>query len=304
MRTNKNLTVRLFVAIAALAAPLDVSLGQQCDTVFTGLENNNWENDNNWTLIAPDQTLVGCIPPGKTAVISVEPADALAAVIDGTVIVEPAVGLTPLTLYSDSTINGTLELGEIGELKIANDLTITGNGGEIVGTSTLFGVPVGYICDDECFDSTGSTTLTVAGVDNSNRSTSLLVHGHINIKGKLINNAYVVADAGLLVLTEQTKSSVSGYWVAEEPAGTLQVNNGVDVTGSGTWKMTGPTFLVSIRINNSLTNLSGTVELLGGTFFVEEPCTFATTGNLTWGSASGAASIRLSGLRSTARFGN
>lgn len=195
-----------------------------------------------------------------------------------------------VTISDDSTIDGTLEIrATTGRLLIGLDLTITGDGGEIL-------LERGSAIDD----SAGTNDLTLAGscTGDPSRSCSLLVHGSGEIAVTLENNAYVVADNGngdgscpgggdcALRLTENPKSG-SGFWIAEDAssgtAGQLYVD--AEVTGSATWQLIDDEDAQIVIA--SCCAVSGDLEVSHGTFTVDDGAAFCTTGGLDFDSSAG-----------------
>ncbi len=286
-----------FCASSAWAQPA-------CDTTFdpkdpeTGLpvDEGDWGVAGNWTFGVPDATKVACIPPGKSAMICLASAAKAIVIESQGEVRSPDYGGT-LTLGNpadlvDSRIDGRLRFdGDFDKsLEIASHVTIVGNGGDILGNCML----TGSNNKPSTIKSTGGAwTLTLQGVDNSTRGTSLVLHGRFNIEVPLVNNAYVVADHaeppdgdGLIALNAGPNSG-NGYWIAEDSAngvGTLQIN--ASVSGSGTWIVQND-FRAEIRINAPCTALTGDVIVQKGKLTLNAD--FTSTGNLEFRSIGGSA---------------
>jgi hypothetical protein len=272
-----------FMAQSAVAQPM-------CDTNYIGLNDGDWETLGNWDFGAPDNTKVACIPSDKMVDIN-SAAEAKAIWIKRSGATQGTLEVyysRSLKLYEDSQIDGILELeGQTvlpAELLIAPDaqhnnaLTITGNGGSIVGLVGFGGFPV-------LRGSTGNEQLTITG--GSMRDTSLVVHGRLELKVNLINNAYVVADHGDLKLTTNAKSG-TGTWAAERDytGGTSHGRLVVDaeVTGGGTWTL-GDHASAKIEFNVDCTQLTGNFSVQRGTLQIDADLT--TSGSLDIQSLSG-----------------
>jgi len=257
---------------------------QTCENNYIGPSGGIWQLDTNWDLSHdPMSSEVACIPAGVTVVVDQQssPTDVQAEAIViyasagsrlGKVTMESE---TTLTLYSNSTIDGTLEMNERCELRIAANLTITGDGGDILGLPPGSG-PVAIIV---AASGSPNAVLTLAGSNNSSRSTSLTTHGQLDLRVRVANTAYVVADDATLLLSTNTKSG-SGFWIAETPggndAGLLDVS--VEVQGPGKWVLESNSS-AKIQIHADCPSLSGDLELSNGSFEVDG-AEFTTTGNI------------------------
>ena len=119
--------------------------------------------------------------------------------------------------------------------------------------------------------------LTLKGFDNSDPLTSLVVHHATVIEVELVNDAYVIANHGDLVLKNKEKRR-SGYWIAESHAagqvGTLKVQ--ATVKGSGTWQINHTD--AKIEFSVPCPDLTGDFDLTTGTLEVKSSIT--TSGNL------------------------
>lgn len=297
-------TLSRIVTILAVCAAAQSTFAQpSCETTFTPLVGNSgyWDDDDNWTVQEPDSTLVACIPPGKTAIVKnyngtpyVANAEAIWIKADGSsrgkVTLEYE---TQLKLYDDSQIDGDLQLNfPEAMLTPQADLTITGDGGAIVGGSW-------YNLDESIYSPliNGSYTLTLECDPQGGGSLSecVVVRGHVDIAAPLVNNAYVIADnqhtgpgvsKGNLRLSTNGKSG-SGYWIASNNASWGTVGHmvvDVSVTGSGTWVLADHAG-AKITVNTALTGLTGDVQVHKGTLNLN--ANFTTTGDLEFKSVGG-----------------
>lgn len=294
----------LFVAalLAALAAA--PAFGQLvCEVNYVGPPNGEWSDPSNWDLGSPpNSTLVACIPAGSTVKVHDEEAYAEAIWVQragttiGTVkIAAPGYGIG-LHLYGNSIVDGVVELGKDGVLQAETDaLTISGTGGQIVGTDDLAGI------QGRLGGPAGGTMLTFSpGGGGGSRETSLVVRGRLKIQTPIVNNkAYVVADAGTLELyyaaSEPRASSATkgAFWVAERnqaqsTVGTLRIRR--TVTGVGRWELVSDPG-ASILIEAECSRNTGPVNITNGRFVVGSSTVtaadFRTTGRITLQSVNG-----------------
>jgi hypothetical protein len=163
-------------------------------------------------------------------------------------------------------------LGEAGaELRIENDLTLSGDGGKIVGHNLGTDSPwrAGVIRGKD-----GDEELTIE-IPPSEAGVS--IEGAVEVRVKLVNNGIVtVGDSrDTLSLTTGTKSG-GGFWDAKN-GGVLSVD--VAVSGSGIWYATDP--CSTIQFNVAPTSLTGDVEVYDAAILdINE--NFSTTGELTF----------------------
>lgn len=246
-------------------------------TTWTGLFDDDWHNDLNWTNGSPDLDQRAVINNKVTVVID----DSQAAIADS-IEIDPGAKLIILdgaTLeltncddagtcspdpgqeHPDSLIKGDVQLEKGAELTISWNLTVQGDGGKITGLSTG-GTAAGIITG------TAGKILTIdnGGADPTLRADSLLVHGFLNVKVELVNNAFVVADNGILNLSNSDKSGDSGYWVAENDE-YLLVN--ATVTGTSEWLLIDDKSAV-IKFNQANTSLGGLFRIEKGTLDVDQ----------------------------------
>lgn len=174
-----------------------------------------------------------------------------------------------------SRINGTLQIGA-GTLYIDSNHTIRGDdNGDIHMTSY-----------SALIESAPNATLTIDGV-GATEATALTIHGYGEIKAKLMNKAFVVADEDeeYLNLTTYDKEATStGRWIARGgPEATLYVQASCVVTGAGTWLLIDESDTSEIQgriwVDPCLDDLSGDVLITNG-----ELCllgNFCTTGDFT-----------------------
>lgn len=231
-----------------------------------GLDNNYWQNDNNWSLgHEPEADERAIIPAGEDCVIHAVGADAVAESFSvlGTLTIE---GGRKLTITANSTIGGELiiegDFSAIGELvidgtvrlqsKIFEPGTLTLAGGKISGTST--------------------DHLTLYYFHG------LLVRGYGEIAVPLTNELRIDANESgkTLYLSDFDMDGSAGptEWRASG-GGTLQVD--VEVTGSGYWHAVAGDAEI---ILNVATCVSGDVRVAQATLTYNAE--FCTTGDLTW----------------------
>lgn len=294
----------LLVAAPLAAFAATPALGQLvCEVNYIGPTNGKWSDPANWdNLAGTSSTTVACIPAGSA--VKVDDVDAYAEAIwvkrsgssVGTVEVSaPGFGVI-LHLYGHSVIDGVLEIGKDGALQAETDaLTISGTGGEIIGTHAL------AFIDGRFGGPAGGTRLTFApGGGGGSRDASLVVHGQLRIRTPIVNDkAYVVADWGTLEVyyaeTELRSSSATkgAYWVAERhpvkgTIGTLVIRR--TVGGVGRWELVSDPN-ASIRIEANCARNTGPVNITNGKFIVGsttvEGADFRTTGRITLQSVDG-----------------
>lgn len=279
------------VSIAIGLSIVGYAHGQTCDKTFVGGVGEPgmvWQRGVNWNPEeAPNATDVACIPADKVVVVDYDiesySPDAVAEAIvlqgpdgdpltGGQLLLE---GYTSLTLQADSTINGYLQLQPRSQLILANSLKITGNGGQIEGLP-------GQLGDDALITehAGASRTLQLIGVNNSSRSTSMVLRGALDVRVGLSNRGYVIADKkDPLILSTTPKRKYTGYWIAEydplaDEVGHLWVN--VEVSGGGTWQLVDRDVSATISINAPCPYLTGDVLIENGVFIVNQ--SFTTTG--------------------------
>jgi len=237
-----------------------------------------WNNLNNWDPTGvPGNGDDALIPASKTCRIEDSP-DAVCdfVTVYGTLIIEHRANLT---IDQDSTVDGLLSIEGDGRLNIDADLTITGDGGLIQGE-------LGSNASIQGVQSTD--TLTIAGTTPGSRSTSLVVQGTLNIAVELVNDAYVVAGEGDILLgTNDKAGSSNGWWIAEANAGgtaAYQLKVEVNVTGSANWLVQGRSD-ANMYIDERCIDLSGDLIMTDG--YIIFNADFITTGDATMESVSG-----------------
>jgi hypothetical protein len=252
-----------------------------CNTTFTGTIDEDWEDDDNWDNDAPNSTKTACIPDDKLVEIkSAAEAKAIWIQRDGSNrgVLQVCYEVNSLRLYENSLIDGVLQLEGGTDLIVDDSLTITGDGGEI--SFLAFQYPARIL------SASANDTLTLQGTDNDSRSTSLVLHGTIEIEAPLVNNAYVVADEGDIVLKTNAKSGngrwVAGYNSTKQTTGRLIVD--VAVSGSGTWELKEHANALII-VNAECTALTGDVIVQKGA--INLYADFDTSGNVELKSVSG-----------------
>ncbi|HNQ21459.1 MAG TPA: hypothetical protein PKK06_00010 [Phycisphaerae bacterium] len=169
-----------------------------------------------------------------------------------------------------------------GELCIGADLTIAGDGGQILGninSGQLENPP-------HCTQGSNPGIITSANVGGlpalltlqSDGQRPLQVHGYIDIRAKLFNNARVGVEGvhNVMKLSRWPKTG-SGEWYSA--GGRLEVH--VPVTWNAMWRLYGDDNddnVPLIWINAACTELAGNVEVSRGKLQVDED--FCTTGDL------------------------
>lgn len=268
----------------------------------------NWDDEGDWVGGSgfPGAGDTAIIPAGKECSIDDE-GNQFAAVIDvqGKLILlnDAGEGAATLTITDDSTVDGTLRIDPEARLIIADDLTITGAGGDIaIGAQSS-------IVNGSIDDNGTAYELTLAnecGANPLDESCSVMVRGHGQINVKLNNNGIVRAD--VCVLEPQAAYKIlelnngakrgSGNWEAE-CTGWLEVNT--EVTGNGTWRIADGVSNdpATIVVNSCLMGLTGAVQMGAGTLDVND--NFCTTGLLHYVSGSGSPVIKVA-AGSTAEF--
>lgn len=287
----------VLLALACAILPAGVSFGQICETTFTGITDTNWNEPSNWSFGTPNQNLVACVPAGLVAQIvpGGEDGECQALVIERS---GSSIGIVSvdqprmLTIFENSRIDGRFVLGGSAVLRLANDLTIHGNGGEMRQAHSFGGTIA-------IKPGSGPKTLTLQGDDNSSRSTSITLRNAWTVQVGLVNNGYVVADFGVLALQVRPISG-NGFFIAndDDPVGG-QLLIGAPVSGSATWEIHGaPT--VEIEIDAACPNLTGDFKMDGGLFDVNAD--FKTTGTLNMQSINGSAPVIDVAKRVSAEF--
>lgn len=300
-----NRLCALLVALSLAAFTAAPAFGQLvCETNYIGPMYGSWDISDYWDGGRPTSSLVACIPAGSAVKIGEVDAYAEAiwvkrsgSTVGKVTVSAPGFGVT-LHLYGNSVVDGVIEIGKDGALQAETDaLTITGTGGEIIGTDDLARI-VGRLGGPA-----GGTILTLApGGGGGSRETSLVVRGRLKIQTPIVNNkAYVVADAGTLELYyagSEPRSSTAGkgaYWVAERneaqgTVGTLLIRR--TVSGTGRWELSSHPD-ASIHIEADCSRNSGPVYITNGKFVVGsttvEGADFRTTGRITLQSVNGSA---------------
>lgn len=309
MKNEHLFTLTMFATVVSftgsgLSVPPDC--GAQNATTFTGLVDDNWDNDLNWDNDRPNSGKIACIPPEQS--VNINPnvhghAGELFIKSDGptlgrvVVIGDDFVGApASLTLYGNCTFDGKLILASSGTLRIDGPITLEGTG-ELVLVSEF---PQSNVAVVEGTD--GSAVLTLKGANAGawtpdqwdDRANTLVLTGGGRIDVTLVNQAHVLTinEEGHPVLpnfgtdrelTINRPSSGNGFWIAELDPNAPRTDLGIldiraTVTGSGTWVVTS-TSAAEIRINSPLTDLMGDVLIYNGTFLVRE--NFTTQGNFT-----------------------
>ena len=162
-----------------------------------------------------------------------------------------------------------------GELYIADDLTITGDGGHISGA------PNGNGGSGACQE--GENPGKIISIENvgvpailtivdGEAAGELDITGQIEISAKLVNNAHVGSSDSVLSLTTNPKSG-SGEWFAN--GGTLAVES--EVSGSASWSADHEG---KIHIKTECGTLSGDIVIYDGAI-LEIDEAFTTSGDLT-----------------------
>ncbi len=274
MKTRWYHTVPV-VTVAALAAQPAAA-----QTTYTGPTDGSWHEPTYWDFGVPNAGIQAVIPSGKSCKIyNGQPAAAADSIdVDGTLTIQAQ---QTLTIDDDSQIDGTVILeGDLSPsgaaLLIDDDVTITGNGGEIQMWS-IYSV----------IDTTGSDTLTLesdcTGTFSVDCGLSIIGMGEINCA--LVNNGFVIADYcppgagdGCALEINGIPTSGDGDWQARN-YGRLQVE--VEITGPGTWRIRHPLNNSSaiIEVNECHDELTGDVIIENGTLRINED--FCTTGDLT-----------------------
>lgn len=288
------------MSLVAAFALTTSAWAQTCENTFTGEVDFEWTRGDNWELDhEPTSTEVACIPAGETAKLSQNSSgngvcEALVISSGGTVIVDVP---RTLTVHADSRIDGIIWFTNTSKLIIADDITISGNGGVLDSAHPFGGNSIESVG--------GAHTLTLQGDDNDARSTSLVLRGAGDVDVSVVNNAYVVANWPTPIAFNEGPISGNGFWICEERhdgagnsfGGNLVFN--AAVSGSAEWIIfDGPDS--KIQINVASTTLTGDVTISAGVLDVNE--NFKTTGDLTLESVSGSApSIEVAGGR-TAEF--
>jgi len=231
----KLFPILLAVLLIVAAGTITPALGENKE--FEAGVDNYWITDENWSPEGePESDDNAIIPAGQSCLIHNAGSDAVADSIEvyGTLTVEGSRKLS-LSGDADSSIDDDGKLALSGTLVIKSDLTISGDGGEIEMGS-------GSVIDDDN-DNGAELTVEEECDQQMEPDCALVVHGMGYIRVKLVNNAFVVADTftipgGMpLYLCNESKSG-SGLWVAED-TGRLEVDldEGEDVSGSGTWRI-------------------------------------------------------------------
>ncbi len=308
MKNEHLFTLTMLAAVVSFTAwsvAVPPDCGAQNATTFTGLVDNDWDDDGNWDNGTPNPDKIACIPPEQSVVIDRVHGHAGELFIksDG-----PTIGRVTvfgdddqgdpgsITLYGNSTLNGKLVLASSGTLTIDGELTLEGTG-ELVLISEL---PLINFAVVEGTNSSAVLTLSGANAGSwtpdqwDDRANTLVLTGGGEINVTLVNQAHVVTIneeghplwAGFGVdreLTINRPSSGDGFWIAELDPNAPRADLGIldvqaTVTGSGTWVVASDSE-AEIRINSPLTNLTGDVLVYNGTFLVRE--NFTTQGNFT-----------------------
>jgi len=273
----------ILLAVVLIIAAGTATSALAVDKTFAAGANNHWNTLGNWipsgVPVSDDNAI---IPVGEECHITNGNAQADSIEVYGTLTVEGSRKLS-LSGDADSSIDDDGKLALSGTLVIKSDLTISGDGGEIEMGS-------GSVIDDDN-DNGAELTVEEECDQQMEPDCALVVHGMGYIRVKLVNNAFVVADTftipgGMpLYLCNESKSG-SGLWVAED-TGRLEVDldEGEDVSGSGTWRIISTGVNVPwITIKTCCDGLTGDVILINGIFRAEE--SFCTTGDLTWQSVA------------------
>lgn len=263
----------MIVLLATLAYSAQSARAQfSCDKTMT--QTGDWSDDTKWDPSAPGSGDNACINSGVVATVKTGDSDAackdLKIISTGKIIVESP---RKLVIHGNATseIDGVIELNRGTTLDFQGCPTMEGNGGRITGLSSSTGnaAIISGTGADILF--TGSTT----------RATSLVVKGFLDLQVTLTNDAYVVANDGVLKLTSANKDG-SGMWIAEY-GGTLSVEK--QVSGTGGWELiTGSTSVIHFKTVDNI-NMDGDFVIEDGTLKVDMDVT--TTGDLTFESVSG-----------------
>jgi len=285
------------VVAAVLLAAVFVGTAAGHTYTFTGDAGGQWDNSGNWdsnsgttypasgdTAIIPhiDEEVACFIIPSRA-----EECDAIQIQEGGILHIRANDSIGgQLTISETSVVDGKLLFtydgspqppcepeGEVpAVLRIDESLTITGDGGFIMGGCNKFLRSPGLI--------TGSAG-AVLTLQNDSPGV-LTAKGHMEIEVELVNNAVVCVGTDgdvteddqpnyVLSLTDRDKSG-NGLWAAY--TGTLQVDYGV--SGNGAWKLLRAGDKAVIQIN-AVCYVGGLVTLLRGTFDVQED--FCSTGD-------------------------
>lgn len=296
---------KLFLGLVTAAV---LSLGSTswaqptCENDFqpTGDE-GDWDLGSNWSEgHEPTSSEVACIPPGKTAHISVndnKEAEAIWVKASGPTlgrleIIGDNAQPTSLKIFADSRVDGELVLRAAPRLIIDGSVTIDGTGQillipelssehpSILGSGTLPELTL-----------KGKNAGTWTPDDWDDRTNTLLLYGGGMIDVALVNKAHVStweeeslqrsygADA---TLTINKSAKGDGFWIAEINSGDARIDVGIldfkaQVTEDGTWVVVDSA--AEIRINAASTSLTGDVLVYDGMFLVRQ--NFETTGDLT-----------------------
>jgi len=297
MKLNSITTVTLLVFVALLTSVANAQ--PTCETTFAPVGGNqgDWSEDDNWTAGEPNSSLVACIPAGKTAIIPndgtpyVANAEAVWIKRDGSSRGKVQISNeSTLKLYANSQVDGELRLiFDESHLTPQADLTITGNGGQIIGGDYANPPETGTAA---LVNGSYSLTLECDPGGDGSQSQCVVLKGCVDIQSALVNNAYVVADdgdtgpgvhTGNLRLSTNAKSG-SGYWIASNNAAEGKIGRmvvDVAVSGAGQWLLTTHAS-AEIIVNAACTGLTGPVTIQKGKLTLNAD--FDTNGdlNLSW----------------------
>jgi len=298
-------TKKCVIAIMLLLGAGRMSaMAQNCDKTYDGPQNGDWFDEENWEPQIPFPAIPTadddvCIPNGKVVRIDEQPGATMAHARSITVDGSMAILGESLHIYADSTINGRLNLQDTSFLIVKEDLTISGDGGEIRGTILTFNGERPSIVMDG-----GALTLAGSG-ENNDKENSLLVHGTILFERRecdpeescpetfLINNAWI--EAGLTLGQHEVLeisadaadpgvvTSNGGYWSALYDS-TLRFGTHVEVRGNGSFLLPvmeeaePPFYPGNIEINKDSPLLSGPVIMASGNLVLNAD--FETAGDL------------------------
>jgi len=284
----------MITIIVALLAVVLVNAAEGHTYTFEGGDTPVWNDRDNWTSNTgadfPQAGDIAIIPGGETCYISptrVEECDSIQIQGGGTLEIRADDNNDgELTISEDSVIDGKLlfayyvsqgscspDTERPAILHIDESLTITGDGGYIIGGCRKFLKSPGLITGP------AGAVLTI-----QNDSPGLLtVKGHMEIEVELVNNAVVCVgspgqvtedDQGeyVLRLTDRPKSG-NGLWAAY--LGRLEVNYAV--SGSGSWLLERAPYESAIIRINAACLVGGGVTLHRGTFDVQ--ANFCSTGD-------------------------
>ncbi|MFQ5463491.1 MAG: hypothetical protein ACE5E5_12820 [Phycisphaerae bacterium] len=307
----------IFLIAVALCAAAP-ALGRNCDKIYDGPNNGNWQAGPNWIPPGePNPSESACIPRDKSVQLynpfgevhgfckSLSTERAFPMGQPGTVNIRQG---GRLHITDTSSIDGRIAIEKGGQLLIEGDMTIWGGGGEIVGLPVGGGPNGRIVLVDH--------TLWLRSTFPIDPNFLLKVHGLLEIgctsndpcpAAMLTNDAIVVADDGVLrigplpTLDPLDSTAIGGpygVWRAENDG---QLRFTVPVLGTAPWELV-DSAAAEIIFDESSTKLFGPMTIQQGTLRIRADV--KTTGNLDFTSVGGSSPSIVLEFGSSVEFGN